>query len=492
MEMQAVAESRPSGIRGFLLRPTVAILAVALLAGGLRVYDLGTPNERIFDEFYYSKSACIFLGWSQERCSIESKDEKYWFSERFDTGAWVHPPLGKWAIALGELAVGTDASDGISERDAFGYRIASAVTGTLTVVLFAVMVQLLFGSVLWTTIGGLLLATEGLSIVQSRVAMLDVFVGFWILAAFLSLVLDRRWIQRRTPTPPAASLGPGEIWLPPQPEAPSPLWRPWRSMAGLMLGLGIATKWSAFAAIVGVAMLAFGWECVRRRHNGEWNWLPRTIAREGFGLALALLVLPLIVYVASYAGWFMHYGWELNRWGELQLAIFRYHADLKAVNESGEPLHPYLSSAWWWLLLARPVLYYADYLGWGARRVIYANGNPAIFWGSFLALPTAAIAWIRARDWRAGIAVVGFLSLYLPWLLVSRAQFLFYALPIVPFLVLAMIVMLRELVERGYTPLAVGLVSVALMLTVLFWPTYVGHELDSTQWQLRSWFPSWT
>ena len=472
--------------------PTTAVLLVTLLAAGLRLWNLGTPPERIFDEFYYSKSACIFLGWSQERCSVDSEDERYWFRERHDVGAWVHPPLGKWAIALGELAVGTDASDGLDAHDAFGFRVASAVAGTLTVTAFAILVQLLFGSALWTLVGGALLATEGLSIVQSRVAMLDVFVAFWIVVAFLSLVLDRRWITRRTPPPTATFEGPGEIWLPPQEDAPSPIWRPWRFATGLVLGLALATKWSAATAIAAAVLLAVIWECERRRRAGEWRWLAHTVIREGFGIVLAFAVLPLVVYVASDLAWFLREGWSFARWGELQLAMATYHADLRPVGADGKPIHPYLSPAWQWLLLTRPVLYFAEYLDAGARRVIYANANPVVFWGAFLSIPASIAAWRRRADWRAGFAVIAVAGLYLPWFLVERPQFLFYALPIVPFLVLAMLVLLRDLAERGYAILAGSIVAIALGLTVLFWPTYVGLRIDAWGWELRSWFPGWT
>ena len=92
----------------------------------------------------------------------------------------------------------------------------------------------------------------------------------------------------------------------------------------------------------------------------------------------------------------------------------------------------------------------------------------------------------------AATAVAGFAALYLPWLLVQRPQFLFYALPVVPFMVLAMVVLLRDLVRGGYPVIAGAIVVAALGIAVLMWPTYVGLPLDSYGWELRAWFPSWT
>jgi dolichyl-phosphate-mannose--protein O-mannosyl transferase len=509
-----------------LNRPVIAILAVGAIAGLLRFTHLGYPEKRIFDEFYYSKSACIFLGYSNARCAIDSSDERYWREQRDDTGAWVHPPLGKWMIAGGELAFGTDS---------FGWRVSSAVVGTGTVMLLAVIVQLLFASPIWTFTGGLLLAVESLNFVQSRTAMLDIFVTFWILLGLVFLLLDRRWIERRTyerarertaadgePTEPevAAVGGTGTVTLatlvaaPPRSDTaravrvPAPLWRPWRYAAGAALGAGLATKWSALTAIGVAVALSLIWEASRRRRFGVPRPVLDALPAEGFGLVLAFVVVPAIVYLASYVGWFLHFGWDLGAWARLQSAIYEYHRNLRTIDATtGEPVHPYLSNAWRWILLARPVLYYADY-GEGVRQVIYANGNPAIFWGGLLAIPYTAYAWWRDRDWRAGFVVVCVLGLYLPWFLVPRPQFLFYATPITPFFVLACVYAIRRLSEiryealrstarharsvRPYLPVAIGFVVLAVGLFVWFWPALTGGPLSDADYARRAWFASWT
>jgi len=471
-------------LRRWVNRPVVAVLAVGVIAGALRFAHLGYPSDRVFDEVYYSKSACIYLGYSNARCDITSSDEKFWRSDKNDTGAWVHPPLGKWTIALGELAFGTDS---------FGWRVSSAVVGTASVMALALIVHLLFESPIWTFTGGLLLATESLNFVQSRVAMLDIFVTFWIVLGFAFLLLDRRWIERRTPEPPPDADGN------PPARVPSPLLRPWRIAAGLAFGAAMATKWSGATAIAGAIFISFVWEVVRRRRAGLRRPLGRAIAWEGFPLVLWFLALPSVVYVASYLGWFVHFGFHIKPWLDLQGAMASYHEHLQWTDPTThKPIHPYLSHAWQWILLWRPVLYFARYSG-DVRRVIYANGNPAIFWGSLLALPYAGYAWWRRRDWRAGFVVMVVAFLYLPWFFVSRPQFLFYATPITPFFVLACVYALRHLSEahiagsrsRPWLPVAVGFVALSVGLFVWFWPALTGGPLSGSAWQLRAWFPSW-
>jgi dolichyl-phosphate-mannose--protein O-mannosyl transferase len=479
-------------------RPVVALAAVALVAAVPRFWDLDRPSGRVFDEVYYSKAGCLFVGKPPSACGIASDAERYWVRTKHDVGSWVHPPLGKWAIGLGELAFGADA---------LGWRVAPAVAGTLTAVLTAAIALLLFGEPRWAFVAGLLLAAEHLSFVQSRVAMLDVFVALWTVAAFLFLLLDRRWILRRTPRPAPIAGGAGTgLEAPPEPapappagRVPSPLIRPWRIAAGLALGAAVATKWSGLSAIVGVTALSVAWEVSRRRAAGVRRAVWRAVQQEGFPLVLSFLVVPAAVYVASYAGWFARFGLDPGAWIRLQDEMASYHLTLRYTDASGEPIHPYLSHAWQLILDWRPVLYYARYPTPGIRRVIYAIGNPAIFWGSLLAIPYAAWAWIRRGDGRAAFVAVAALSLYLPWFLVSRPQFLFYMTPVVPFLVLAVTYALRDLARarlagsraHPWRPVAVAFVALSVGLFLFFWPVLTARPITDAAFELRSWFPTW-
>ncbi len=603
-----------------LNRPIVAILAVAAIAGGLRFYHLSYPRERVFDEVYYSKDACNYLGEPAKACGLTSSGEKYWRRTRGEV-SWVHPPLGKWAIAVGEKIYGITP---------FGWRFSSAVFGTLSVVALALIAQVLFGSPLWTFVAGLLLATESLNFVQSRVSMLDIFVAFWVVLGFLFVVLDRRWIDRRTvyprEEPEVPDQSPPQPVEQPAPTAPSPIWRPWRYAAGLAFGAGFASKWSAATAIFGAAVLSYAWEATRRRRVGRrpasteepgrgetpapgrglrfvsyllifftgpflllvaaaiarfagfstlipelilvvatllgivaalvvarkedlggWDlWaiaIPvvgiyfafraiwrasarperhpflQTTIQESFGIVVAFLVLPAAAYVASYTPWFVDHGVHLsgcvhitersypdttNDWCNLQNAMRNYHQHLKTTELDAKthrftPIHPYLSPAWKWIVLLRPVLYFARYPTDAYRRVIYANGNPAIFWGSLFAVPYLLMLWRRRKDWRAGFGVVATLGQYLPWFVVSRPMFFFYMTPVTPFLVLACTFTAKDLSElhvagsrsRPYLPVAAGFVALSVGLFLFFFPVLTGAPISTLWFRAHTWMKGW-
>jgi len=492
-------------------RPVIAVLAVTAIAGALRFTHLSRPPELFFDENYYAKAGCILIGDSNEVCKVDSNDEHYWRDNKWDVGSWVHPPLGKWAIGMGEKVFGVTP---------FGWRVSSAVAGTLTVTLVAVLAQLLFGSALWTFVAGLLLAVESLNVVLSRSALLDIHLEFWVVAGSLFLLLDRRWIDRRSPPdpgtePPGAPDEPGRV-VPARARSSLafPLWRPWRFAAGIALGAAFSVKWSGAMAILGALILSVAWETTRRhRHDVSLpRALARTVRQESLGLVIAFVVVPIAVYMVVYLPWFNHFGWSLKDWWENQTAMLAYHRSLKTTaldvaTNTYTPTHPYYSRAWTWLLMLRPVNFYSRDVGADIAQVL-AVGNPAVFWASLWAVPFVALMWRRRGDWRAGFILAPLLAQYLPWFLVTRPQFFFYVAPITPFMVLAIAYVLRDLAsativlrEPGggtvessrhpYMPFVWGYVVVTVALVLWFWPVITGNPISRTAWQARVWFRGW-
>src|SRR3954468_14621652 len=507
-----------------LNRPVVAVLAVTAIAGGLRLYHLSTPTERIFDEHFYSKDGCMYAGYTPSECGIHGDTEKYWVGV-WGESSWEHPQLGKWAVALGVMAFGNTP---------FGWRFAAAIAGTAGVALTAIIAQLLFGKPLWTFVAGLLLAVEGLDFVQSRTAMLAIFLATWILLAFVFLLLDRRWIERRTGPPPdggtqhvgtsgavSADVASGfaaPSSVAPEPRGaleadgpvatatiadetepadlpPSPIFRPWRLAAALAFGCAIATKWSGVNAILAAGLISIIWERTRRKGRTR-RPLWRAIQQESFGIVLWLVLVPIAVYLVAYARFWVQKGFYPGHFWNLQESMASFHFHLQAIDaKTGQPIHPYLSPAWKWILIGRPVVYYFT----GPGTEVTDLGNPAIFWGSLIALPYVAIQWWRRRDWVAGFVIVAALGQYLPWFPVSRPQFFFYVLPIVPFFVLALTYMARDLATlhlagsraRPYLPVAVAFVIAAVAAFVFFYPVLTAVPLSEKAWQARQWFGSW-
>ena len=94
----------------------------------------------------------------------------------------VQPEAGKLLIAVGEWLFGLTT---------LGWRFAPAVFGTLAILVMCRVARRLTRSTLLGCTAGLLLALDGLEFILSRTGILDIFLMFFILAAFGALVVDR-------------------------------------------------------------------------------------------------------------------------------------------------------------------------------------------------------------------------------------------------------------------------------------------------------------
>jgi dolichyl-phosphate-mannose-protein mannosyltransferase len=458
-----------------LVRAVIVVGLITAGAGALRLWNLGHPPEKVFDEVYYASDACLFAGEDHRACDLDSPTER----------SWVHPPLGKHLISWGVHGFGNRP---------VGWRAPSAIAGTATVAMVGALAFLLTRSAAWAGVASLFLAVEHLHVVQSRIAMLDVFQAFFAVLGFLLLV----WWRVRRDRGEAEALHPagGGTAHPEAGPHPGPQGGPWLWIgAGAAFGAGTAVKWSGVYALAAGAVLALVWERSRRRRLGSERPLARTIVEHGPFLILAFGLVPLLAYAATWIPWLADHGFGLAGWWRNHIAMADYHVGLQAF-ENGEPIHPYMSEAWTWLALLRPVAYYFQGAEDTAAEIL-AIGHPLLFWGAFLILPYLAVSWWRLRDWRAGAILVPILLQYVPWLFVQRPLFLFYMTPVTPFLALGAAYVLRDLTlarilhRRVALAVAAAVVVTALALFAFFWPVLVGETISREAWEARIWFDRW-
>ncbi|WP_247828468.1 dolichyl-phosphate-mannose--protein mannosyltransferase [Arthrobacter antioxidans] len=488
-------------------------LAVALLGGILRFVRLGDPGSLVFDETYYVKDAYSLLQSGYEREWPEDANDS------FNAGTpdvllatadyVVHPPVGKWMIAVGMLLFGAD--------NAFGWRFSAAVVGTLSVLLLAVVAQRMFGSALLGAAAGLLLAVDGHHLVQSRTSLLDIFLSFWLLAAFAALLVDRDDGRRRLADRLAASAlggGPTRAQL-----AYGPFlgFRPWRLAAGVCLGLALGTKWSALPFIAAFGLMTVAWDMSARRIAGVHHWLAGAAVKDGL-LAFACLVpVAALTYLGTWTGWFLSSDaydrtWAgqnpSEQWGWLPdglRSLAEYHRSAYTFHQGLGSDHPYEASAWSWLVVGRPTSYfYEKPAGCGAdacSQAVTVLGNPLIWWSAALSLVVLLFFWLGRRDWRAAAVLTGVAAGYLPWFLYpERTTFYFYAVAFEPFLVLSLVYCLGLVLggpaadgaRRRTGIVLVGLfLAAAVALSAYFLPIWTAEVIPYDQWRDRMWLPSW-
>ena len=422
-----------------------AVLGViTTIATVIRSIGLGVPKALVFDEFYYVPDACRYLIHIADICGPREF-------------TWMQPPLGKWMIAFGLQVLGPNR---------YGWRLAPLIAGVVTIALVYVLGRCLFESRVPGVVAAGLLTFDFMHFVQSRTAMLDVFLMLFVTLAVLLAVIDRD--DPRT----------GIV-------------RPWRWGAGAALGAAMATKWSAFPLLVAVAALALLWDR-RRRRDGD------PIARGAVigSLAIGFVVLPLIVYVISYAGRFdgsllvapWSEGSWFADWWERQAEMIEYHTQTR--RNTNLLAHPSASPAWSWLLLKRPMALYFD-AGGGLYREILAMGH-VLMWP--LAIP--AVGWlaakaIRLRDSRdaGSIALVAFLAAYLPWFVLTLGDqdpYVYYMLPGLPFMYLGFGVIAERLRASVAGRIAIGAVALAAIgLWAFYLPLLSAAPISVESWRQR-------
>ena len=482
----------------------LATLVIGLIAGLLRFVRLDLPPGKIFDEIYYACDARNLLRYGVEHDTVAGNANCV---PKGGAAFIVHPPLGKWAIAVGEKLFGFNE---------FGWRFSAAVCGTLTVVVLVRVTRRMTGSTLLGCLAGLLLSLDGLHFVQSRTSMLDIFLVFWTTSAFACLVADRDWVRARlAAADDLALVGRGPRLG---------LRRPWLLAAGGCLGAALATKWSAIYFLAVLGLLAFAWEVGARRTAGIGQPFRAVLVRSAGPLVLALIALPVLLYVASWFGWFhSDLGYD-RQWAATHPAsglghavpdIFRswwqYHREIYGFHEALSSKHPYQSHPLGWLFLARPVsYYYPQGIGPGqfgctvaaCSSEVLAIGTPAIWWASIFALLGCTWLWVSRRDWRAGAVVLLVATGIAPWIrddLNQRTMFLFYALPSVPFLCLALALCAGWALgpagasarRRAVAATAVGsYLAVVVVNFAYFYPILAAVTLPYASWYARMWFPT--
>jgi dolichyl-phosphate-mannose-protein mannosyltransferase len=511
-----------------------AALGITLLAFFLRVWKLGTPRAFSFDETYYAKDAWSLLHHGFAQVYVSDANEK--ILDGTTTGIWkdeasmvVHPEVGKWLIAVGEHFFGMDP---------FGWRIASAVVGSLMILVICRLARRLTGSTALGCVAGLLLCFDGLQFVLSRLALLDIFLAFFLLCAVAALVNDRDWFRakmaRLSPEPVADERGFGPVR--------GLLFRPWLLTAGICFGLAAGTKWTALFPMAAFGLLAWAWSWGARRSFGVRWPVPKSALVDGVPAFLQIVVVAFMVYVATWTGWLLHahdYERDLSStqyssyaggkdWptasqpdaeglGEVRQSLdslWHYHRDVYMFHTHflDDSEHTYQSKPSGWLLLNRPVGVDADVdikpgtqgcnapAGSDCLRQVLLLGTPVLWWGGSLALIFAVVMWVGGRDWRFGLTVVGVGSTWLPWLMYDdRPIFLFYAVATLPFLVLALTLTMGKLIgPAAPTPRRTAGVVVAGSFFVLvllnfawFWPIYTDGLLTHSEWADRIWFRRW-
>jgi len=499
---------------------------IMIFGGFLRFYRLGQPDAVVFDETYYVPDSNSILRHGVElqhfsyvnRLLVHRNPDILLKSHgHLQPEIVAHPPLGKMMMAVGQWAFGLTP---------FGWRFTVALIGTVSILMTARIARRMTRSTMLGCVAGLLVALDGLELVLSRTAILDIFVMFWVLAAFGLLVIDRdRTIARLQDA--AAASGPHDLAGP----ALGVRWL--RIAAGLCLGAAVASKWTGIYFLIAFAALAVAWDMGARRAAGYPDWLAGGLRSDVKWLPAWFLAVPVAVYTVSWSGWFATSdGYDRNWaaaagnhtpvWSTLD-SWYQYNHWMLQFGLGLHSPQSYKSNPLGWLTLTRPISFY--WCSGGTRGCtmpkgqvaeVLAIGTPLLWWGGALALLFCLGWWLTSlvgdlvfnrvprRDWRAGAVLLGVAAGWLPWIWFylhdNRTEFYYYAVAFLPFLAIAITLCIGLIIgparaapsRRALGAVGVGAYLLAVLLNLAYiFPILTAETIPYSSWLSRMWFHGW-
>ena len=431
-------------------------------------------NSMYFDEIYHGRTG-------------------YEHANSLHTYETTHPPLGKVFMSFCIELFGMTP---------FAWRFAGALAGVLMIPAIYLLAMQLLHSSKWAALCALLMASDCMHFTQTRIATIDSFPVLFMMVMFLFMAryMQMSFYHQRL----------RDTFVP-------------LALSGVFMGLAIASKWIGCYGAVGLAVLFFFrfftlWKQSEyaKLHQGEDPAFVRaanSFAKNGaktIAMCFVFFVfVPLVIYCLSYIPYLSAYGevkWNLRtfeRIWDAQVLMLDYHANLVAEH--------YFASPWYeWPLIIKPMWFYnADYAPAGMASSILTFGNPAVWWVGLIgivmalafslwrnALPMLGVIPGRddALDRALPVIAIGFLSAYLPWVLVSRLTFIYHYFASVPWIILATAQMLRYLERKNKKAayaLAILLGAAAVSLFVLFYPLASGEIVPRAWCDAAAWFDGW-
>jgi dolichyl-phosphate-mannose-protein mannosyltransferase len=499
------------------------ILVFSLCA---RLYRLSEPKTYVFDEVYHAITSKL----------INRNDPRAyeWWNEPVEPNTavdWLHPPYAKYTQALGMKIFG---------ENSFGWRISSVIFGVLVIAATAALADQLFDNKPLALLAALFASLDGLLLVQSRIAMNDIHVTFFIL---LTLIAYLKYRQNSSPKRTNFS---------------------WLFMTGLFGGMAMGTKWSgvfivaAVGGFEGLYNLSLALTQRVRVKNDSVSIFQRFMAlfTEWPRKVLFLLVVPAIMYLFAYTHMFLqgktlicegnsveqgkcYCSQESSFWvtalekidpsnatkyeamearggckrlishfSELHHQIIWYQTNLKAT-------HDYQSRPLQWFLDLRPVWMYVKYDGDHIEN-IYNLGNPIVFWlgGVSVIITLFYVGYKFGQDLQEHsisaiekllqftsvpgkllFLLIAYFIVWLPWELSPRIMFFYHYTPAVPLMCILLAYSLLKMHEEdSFSSKVAFYVAIfsAIACFVIFYPNWTGISVPITFAKTFYYFlPSW-
>jgi len=408
--------------------------------------EISFMNSTYFDEIYHPRTA-------------------YEYVHGLDVYEWTHPPLGKLLMAIPVAIFGMCP---------FAYRLMGNIAGILMIPTIYVLAKDMFKNRKYAVLAALIMAFDNFHFAQTRLATVDSFLVLFIMLSFMFMykyviLTDKDKIKTKL------------IML---------------FFSGLFMGCSIATKWTGCFAAIGLAIIFFAKliktnviEKYEFNKNGinvkfkEKKWAKESTVIIISCIAFFVLI-PIIIYCACYIP-DKNVNTIEDIWN-LQISMYKYHSELEAE-------HPFTSNWYTWFIMQKPVWYYSGTVAEGMHSTISGIGNPVIWWTGIAGMLYVLVKGIRKLDGNCWFILVAIFTALIPYLSISRIMFMYHYFPVLPFMMLSIVMLIKDIEEKiKFKKIYLIYIVIIALIFIYFYPVVSGmtvseEYIESTKW-LETWY----
>ena len=419
--------------RNFIL----ILVIITIFSAAVRLFRINEPARYYFDEVYHVVTARAFA-----QNNPAAYDPFAPPPEEGTAYDWLHPPLAKLIQASSIKLLGDKP---------VAWRLPSAIFGTALILATAILATVMFGKKAGI-FAGLILAFENLTLVMSRITMNDIFIAFFSVCAFIFAAMYSKKQKF--------------IWL---------------FSSSVFLGLAVASKWTGAYALLIVLAFVF-----LERIRNQKSLIP----------LLTIAIVPFFIYLASYGQFWLQ--------GHSAMQFIDLHKQIWWYQNRSDLAHPYGTTALFctpkgldgpkswcpWIFDIKGV--YFSFETYGPKNgYIYALGNPLIFWAGVISISYLIGKLISERKRELILVLAGYFIFWLPWIFTPRLLFLYHYLPSLPFLAIAVGILLKDIWETKYKFLTVLAILIFAAAFFYFYPITSGFPINPQVLEKIMWLETW-
>jgi dolichyl-phosphate-mannose--protein O-mannosyl transferase len=277
----------------------------------------------------------------------------------------------------------------------FTWRIMGTIAGVFIIIAVYFLAKEIFNSAAFARVAAILVSLSGLHFVQTRLGTVDSYLCLFSILTYLFMV---KFIKSDNKL---------RYFI----------------LSGVFFGCACSVKWSGAFCGFGLAILFFRKFKTTIFKKGQRKWFV-------YGI-LSFILLPLFIYCASYLG----FSKTTNAYS-LQ-DIYDQGSFLYSYHSTETTPHPYSSKWYTWPVSLKPMLY--SWNGQTRGNRIYLVENYAISYVSVLGLLIAAFYAIKSKHKPSIIICISWLSLFVPYIFITRTMFLYHYLPASIFAILSIV-----------------------------------------------------